>query len=159
MIYHIITLGVSKILEQPAQKVVEFGFKNDKDKENQLDLLARNMFETMYNAKGVGLAAPQIGVMIRLAVIDLSEGKDDSLKLVLVNPEIKERRGTQIVSEGCLSIPGRRETIERSEEVLVEAQTTKGEVFTVWGKGYLAQALQHEVDHLNGVLFTSYIKV
>jgi peptide deformylase len=151
----LVKLGVSKILEQASQNVTEFGFK---DKKNQLDTLAENMFETMYNAKGVGLAAPQVGIMLRVAVIDISAGEDPDLKLVLVNPEIKERRGTMTVEEGCLSIPGRKETIERSAEVLVEAKNTKGEVFTVWGKGLLAQALQHEIDHLNGKLFLSYVK-
>jgi peptide deformylase len=152
----IVKYGVSKILEQPSMKVIEFGFK---DKNNQLDTLAENMFATMYAAKGVGLAAPQIGIMLRVAVIDISSGEDPNMKLVLVNPEITERRGTMTVEEGCLSVPGKKETIERSAEVAVQYQDTKGQIYTVGGKGLLSQALQHEIDHLDGKLFLSYVSI
>ncbi len=115
------------------------------------------MFETMYAAKGVGLAAPQVGLSQRLTVIDISVGEDESKKLVLINPEIVSREGTQVGEEGCLSIPGFREPVTRANKVTVKAHNEKGEQIEVSGEELLARALQHEIDHLNGKLFINHL--
>jgi peptide deformylase len=115
------------------------------------------MFETMYAAKGVGLAAPQVGISQRLTVIDISVGEDESKKLVLINPEIMAREGSQVGEEGCLSIPGFREPVTRAAKVTVKAHNEKGEPLEVSGEELLARALQHEIDHLNGKLFINHL--
>ena len=110
--------------------------------------LIDDMKETMYNAHGVGLAAPQVGVLKRLVVIDVGEGP-----IVLINPEILEASGSQIDEEGCLSIPGREEEVERPDYVKAKALNEKGEEIIIEGEGLLARAICHEIDHLFGVLF------
>ena len=125
----------------------------------ELDELVANMFETMYAHKGVGLAAPQVGLSTRLTVIDVSAGEDELQKLVLINPEILHKEGAQIGEEGCLSIPGFREDVKRAMKATVRAQNSKGETFEITGEELLARALQHEIDHLNGVLFLSRISM
>jgi peptide deformylase len=115
------------------------------------------MFETMYAAKGVGLAAPQIGLSQRISVIDISVGEDESKKLVLINPEITFREGEQVGEEGCLSIPGFREPVKRANKVSVKAQNERGEPVELEGEELLARAFEHEIDHLNGVLFISHL--
>jgi peptide deformylase len=115
------------------------------------------MFETMYAAKGVGLAAPQIGLSQRISVIDISVGEDETKKLVLINPEITFREGSQTDEEGCLSIPGFREPVTRSSKVVVKALNEKGEAIEVEGEELLARAFEHEIDHLNGVLFIAHL--
>ncbi|MBK5295175.1 MAG: peptide deformylase [Acidobacteriia bacterium] len=125
----------------------------------ELDELAANMFETMYAHKGVGLAAPQVGLSTRLTVIDVSAGVDESQKMVLVNPEILHKEGIQIGEEGCLSVPGFREDVKRAMKTTVRAQNTKGETFEVTGEELLARALQHEIDHLNGILFLKHLSM
>ena len=111
----------------------------------------------MYAAKGVGLAAPQIGISKRIAVIDTSVGEDESAKIVLINPEIIGREGTQSSEEGCLSVPGFREQVTRPKRVTVRAQNTKGEWFEQTGEDLLARAFMHETDHLNGTLYLSHV--
>jgi peptide deformylase len=116
-----------------------------------------DMFETMYAHKGVGLAAPQIGLTQRLTVIDHSAGEDPAARLVLINPEILEKQGKQVGEEGCLSIPGFREDVARAMRVRVRAQNAEGEFFETSGEELLARAIQHELDHLNGILFLSHL--
>jgi len=122
-----------------------------------LKKLVAEMFESMYAAQGIGLAAPQIGLSQQLTVIDTSFNKVAKDKLVLINPEIVETRGKQVEEEGCLSLPDIREKVQRAARVKVKAQNERGEWFEVEGEELLARALQHEIDHLNGVLFIDRI--
>jgi peptide deformylase len=115
------------------------------------------MFESMYAAKGVGLAAPQIGVSKRIAVIDTTVGEDVGQKLVLINPEIIGKEGSQSGEEGCLSLPTFRETVTRAKKVTVRAFDAKGKPFEMTGEDLLARAFLHETDHLNGTLYISHI--
>jgi len=133
------------ILQQPTEPVTEF---ND-----ELRTLVDDMFESMYAARGIGLAAPQIGVSKRLTVIDLSFNENPDDKLVLINPEITHREGRQYEEEGCLSLPDIREKVVRAKNVTVRAQDINGEWFERDGDELLARAFQHEIDHLDGVLF------
>jgi peptide deformylase len=133
------------VLSQPGEPVTEF---ND-----ELAKLAEDMFETMYAAQGIGLAAPQVAVSKRITVIDLSQGKDPEHKLVLVNPEIIFREGRQYEEEGCLSFPEIREKVVRASKVRVRAQDLKGKWFEMDGEELLSRAFQHEIDHLDGMLF------
>ena len=150
-IYKIVKYG-DPVLETPAQPVTEFGTSELRD-------LVDNMFETMYAAKGLGLAAPQIAVSQRLAVIDPSAGEDPSARLVLINPEFLDKQGKQVGEEGCLSIPGFREDVTRAMKVRVRAQNVEGESFELDAQELLARAIQHEIDHLNGVLFLSHVSM
>jgi len=133
------------VLSQPGEPVTDF--------DEKLAKLAEDMFETMYAAQGIGLAAPQVAVSKRLTVIDLSQGKEPDKKIVLVNPEVIVREGRQYEEEGCLSIPEIREKVVRSAKVRVRAQDLKGKWFELDGEELLARAFQHEIDHLDGVLF------
>ncbi len=151
MVYRIVKYG-DPILEKPASPVVEFDTPD-------LHELLDNMFETMYAHKGVGLAAPQIGLSHRLTVIDCSAGEDEQQRVVLINPEIIRKEGAQVGEEGCLSIPGFREDVRRAKMAVVRAQTVKGESFELSGEDLLARAIQHETDHLNGVLFLSHLSL
>jgi peptide deformylase len=135
----------SPVLSQPGEPVTEF---NDELRE-----LVANMFETTYTAQGIGLAAPQVGVSKRLTVIDLSVGKDPAQKLVLINPEIIEREGKLYEEEGCLSFPEIREKIVRAAKVRIRAQDEYGKWFEMDGEELLSRCMQHEVDHLDGLLF------
>ncbi len=137
-------------LETKAEAVTEF------DTQELRDLIA-DMWETMYAAKGVGLAAPQIGLGKRISVIDVSVGEDEKQKIVIINPEIAFKEGKQIGEEGCLSIPGFREPVSRAHKVNVRAQNEKGEPLELHGEELLARAFQHEIDHLNGVLFIHHL--
>ena len=119
----------------------------------ELAKLADDMFESMYAAEGIGLAAPQIGVSKRLFIVDTSLGKNTTERLVLINPEIVEREGKQVEEEGCLSLPDIRDKVNRSFRVRVRAQDVSGKWFEVEGDELLARALQHENDHLDGILF------
>ena len=110
------------------------------------------MVETMYNADGVGLAAPQVGVLRRVVVIDIGEGV-----IELINPELIETEGEQIGPEGCLSVPGVTGEVERPLKVKVKALNRKGEEFIIEGEGLLARALCHEIDHLDGIIFTDKV--
>jgi len=115
------------------------------------------MFESMYVAQGIGLAAPQIALSMRLTVIDISFKKNPKDKLVLINPEVVERRGKQVEEEGCLSLPEIREKVKRDAWVKVKAQNEHGEWFEVEGEELLARAILHEIDHLDGILFIDRI--
>lgn len=122
--------------------------------DDEVRQLVDDLAETMYDAPGVGLAAPQVGVTKRVTVIDVSEHDEPYENLhVLINPEIVDREGTQTWEEGCLSFPGLHGDVQRSEWVKVEATNRDGERYTVEGDGLLAVCLQHEIDHLDGVLF------
>ena len=135
------------VLRTPAEDVEEFG--------EALRAIADDMLETMYRASGVGLAGPQIGLSQRIIVIDLgSTDEDHPGPLALVNPRVLEAsRKTARAPEGCLSIPGMEEVVERSSEVKVEGKTPEGDPVTMEASGLLARALQHEIDHLDGILF------
>ncbi|MGC8758873.1 MAG: peptide deformylase [Bryobacteraceae bacterium] len=139
------------VLEIPAEPVTEFN--------GELRQLADDMFETMYANKGIGLAAPQVGVSRRLAVLDPSAGEDPAAKLVLVNPVILVKEGVQIGEEGCLSIPGFREDVRRAYRVRVRAQDLDGNPFETEGEELLARAIQHEIDHLDGILFLQHLSL
>ena len=149
MVYKIVKLG-HPVLEQVAQPVTEFDTP-------ELHQLVEDMFETMYAHKGVGLAAPQVNVSQRLTVIDTSAGEDPAQRLVIINPELKKLEGTQVGEEGCLSIPGFREDVKRAMKATIAARTAKGEEFELTGEELLARALQHEIDHLNGILFLQHL--
>jgi peptide deformylase len=123
----------------------------------RLRSLVAEMFESMYAAQGIGLAAPQISVSQRITVIDTSFKKNAKDKLVLINPEVVDTRGKQVEEEGCLSLPDIREKVQRAAWVKVKAQNEHGEWFEVEGEELLARALLHEIDHLNGVLFIDRI--
>jgi len=133
------------VLQQPGEPVNEF---ND-----ELHKLVADMFETMYAAQGIGLAAPQVAVSKRVTVIDLSMGKDPAQKLVLVNPEITFQEGKQYEEEGCLSFPEIREKVVRAFKVKIRAQDENGKWFEMDGEELLSRAFQHEIDHLDGMLF------
>jgi len=148
MIYPIVKYG-DPVLEKPAQTVTEF--------DGELKKLAEDMFESMYAAHGVGLAAPQIGISKRIAVIDVTFQEDPQAKLVLVNPEIVKKQGKQRGSEGCLSLPEFREQVSRANLVTVRAQNLEGTWFETSGEGLLARALLHETEHLMGKLYLSHI--
>jgi peptide deformylase len=117
------------------------------------------MFITMYAASGVGLAAPQIGLGIRLSVIDTSVGKNPEAKIVIANPQIIHAEGEQREEEGCLSLPGHRGNVLRPLFVTVRAQDAYGKQFEMRGEGLLARAFCHEIDHLNGILFIQHLSM
>ena len=144
MIYSIVKYG-NPVLETPAKPVTEF--------DDKLKTLVQDMFESMYAAHGVGLAAPQIGISLRLAVVDISFKENPEAKLVLANPEIVKAEGSQTLEEGCLSIPEFREKVSRPKRVTVRAQDENGEWHEHTGEDLLARAFLHETDHLNGKLY------
>lgn len=148
MIYPIVKYGQS-VLEKPGEPVTEFN--------QNLEKLVADMFETMYAANGVGLAAPQIGISLQLSVIDASVGKDPKARLVLANPQIVVVEGEQAEEEGCLSLPDFRAKVVRPLRATVRAQDLSGKEFTLSGEGLLARAFCHETDHLGGKLFISHV--
>lgn len=144
MIYPIVKFP-DPILQKPAEPVTVF--------DDALRQLVEDMFASMYDAQGIGLAAPQIGISKRLTVIDLSFQKKPEDKIVLVNPEIVAKSGKQVEEEGCLSLPEIRDRVVRAAEVTVRAQDAFGKPVEVSGTELLSRALQHEIDHLDGILF------
>jgi len=148
MIYSIVKFG-NPVLEKPAESVTAF--------DDDLKKLVEDMFESMYEAKGVGLAAPQIGISKRLAVVDVTFKEDPKAKLVLVNPEIVHTEGKHTQPEGCLSIPEFREPVTRARKVTIRAQDMNGNWYEKTGEDLLARAFLHETDHLNGRLYISHI--
>ena len=148
MIYPIVKFG-DPVLEKPAEKVTKF--------DDELHKLLDDMFESMYAAHGVGLAAPQIGISRRIAVIDITFKEDSNAKLVLINPEIIHKEGRHTQQEGCLSLPEFRENVTRPRVVTVRAQDAKENWFEKTGEDLLARALMHETDHLNGKLYITHI--
>ncbi len=151
MVYPIVKYG-NPVLETPAETVTNFDTP-------ELNKLIEDMFESMYAAHGVGLAAPQIGISKRLAVIDPSNGEKAGEKLVLINPEIVRVEGRQTSEEGCLSIPGFREQVSRPNRVTIRAQNAKGEWFEKTGEELVARAFLHETDHLNGRLYITHVSM
>jgi peptide deformylase len=148
MIYPIVKFG-NPVLEKPSERVTVF--------DEELKKLVEDMFESMYAARGVGLAAPQIGIARRIAVVDVTFQEDPGAKLVLINPEIIHKEGRHAQSEGCLSIPDFRENVTRAQVVTIRAQDLNGKLFEKTGDDLLARAFQHETDHLNGKLYISHI--
>jgi len=133
------------VLSQPGEPVTEFNA--------ELRRLVADMFETTYANQGIGLAAPQVSVPKRVTVIDLSVGQDPKDKLVLINPEIIFRDGKQYEEEGCLSFPDIREKVSRAAKVRIRAQDEHGKWFEKDAEELLSRAMQHEIDHLDGMLF------
>lgn len=138
------------ILRKKCQAVQSF--------DDSLKKIAADMTETVHAAPGVGLAAPQVGLDMRLAVVDLSAGEDPNALYYLVNPEVSTPRGQESEVEGCLSIPNYRDRVKRPETITLKAFDLEGKPFTLEADGWLARAIQHEVDHLNGVLFVDYLR-
>jgi peptide deformylase len=120
--------------------------------------LAADMVETMHAAPGVGLAAPQVGVDLRLAVVDVTIGEDPSQVTVMVNPEVVERSGLESDVEGCLSLPGITDKVDRPAFVKVRAQDLEGSPIELVAEGFHARALCHEIDHLDGILFPDHLR-
>jgi peptide deformylase len=149
-IYPIVKYG-DPILEKSTPLLTKF----DAD----LEQLTEDMFASMYAASGVGLAAPQIGLGMRLAVVDVTGGKNPEAKIVLANPEVIHFEGEKREEEGCLSIPGFRGYVLRPQFVTVRAQNAKGEFFEIRGEDLLARAFCHEIDHLNGILFIQHLSM
>jgi len=150
MIHPIVKYG-DPVLETPTKRIEKF--------DDEIQKLVADMFESMYAASGVGLAAPQIGIGLRVAVIDVSNGKNPEAKLVCANPEIIHAEGEVREEEGCLSIPGFRGYVIRPQFVTVKAQNAKGESFEIRGENLLARAFCHEIDHLNGILFLQHLSM
>jgi len=149
MVYPIVKFG-NPVLEREADDVHEFDTP-------ELHKLLEDMFESMYAAKGVGLAAPQIGIGRKIAVIDTSNGENEAEKLVLINPKIVKVEGKQVGEEGCLSIPGFREQVRRAKRVTIQAQDAKGAPYEKTGEDLLARAFLHETEHLLGRLYITHI--
>lgn len=148
MIVPILKLG-SPELRKISDPVTSF--------DGDLEEIVRNMLDSMYSASGVGLAAPQIGVNIRLIIIDTSAGEEKEKIIVMCNPEIITADGTQTGEEGCLSIPSFSENVTRPMKVVVKGKDVNGEDMEIEAEGILARAFSHEIDHLNGVLFIDHL--
>jgi peptide deformylase len=149
-IYPIVKYG-DPILERSTPPLTKF--------DSSLEELTEDMFASMYAAQGVGLAAPQIGLSLRLTVVDVTGGKNPEAKIVLANPEIVHAEGEVREEEGCLSVPGFRGYVIRPQFVTVRAQNAKGETFEIRGENLLARAFCHEIDHLNGILFLQHLSM
>ncbi len=149
MIYPIVKFG-DPVLEREADDVTEFDTP-------ELHKLLGDMFESMYAAKGVGLAAPQIGIGKKIAVIDISNNENPADRLVLINPQIVQIEGRQEGEEGCLSIPGFREQVRRGKRVKIRARDARGEFWEKTGEDLLARAFLHETEHLLGRLYITHL--
>ena len=136
-----------EVLKKKAETVTDFN--------EEIRQIVDDMFETMYKRGGVGLAANQVGILKRIVVIDLHSRKENQGKeqIVLINPEIVTLEGEEIKEEGCLSLPGLYKKVKRAAYAKVKAQNLDGEEFSIEGEGLLARAFQHEIDHLNGIVF------
>jgi len=148
MIYEIVKYP-DPVLAKPGEPVTEFNA--------ELRELVADMFKSMYAGQGIGLAAPQIGISKRITVIDLSFQKNPKDKIVLINPEITMREGRQVEEEGCLSLPEIREKVPRAAKVKLRAQDEHGKWKDYEGEELLSRCFQHEVDHLDGILFIDRI--
>ena len=149
MIRPIVRFGAD-VLHRPAARVAEIT--------PDIHQLVDDMIQTMYAAPGVGLAAPQVGVPLRIFVVDISVGRNPADLLTFVNPEFVEREGMQLEEEGCLSVPGFNATVARPERAIVKGLDRDGVEHVVEGKGLLARAFQHEMDHLDGTLFVDRLR-
>jgi len=138
------------VLHQPARPVADIT--------PEIDRLIDDMVETMYAAPGIGLAAPQVGVPLRIFVVDLSLGRDANGLIVMVNPEFVVREGMQLEEEGCLSVPGFNATVVRPERAIVKGVTRAGSAQQIEATGLLARAFHHEMDHLDGMLFVDRLR-
>ena len=138
------------VLHAPASPVAELT--------PDINRLITDMVETMYAAPGIGLAAPQVGVPLRIFVIDISIGRDPKGLIVMVNPEFVERDGMQLEEEGCLSVPGFNATVVRPQRAVVKGLDREGNPQQIEGNGLLARAFQHEMDHLDGTLFVDRLR-
>jgi peptide deformylase len=137
-------------LHQPAENLADIS--------GDIEALVRDMVETMYAAPGVGLAAPQVGVPLRIFVVDVTVGRDPRGLITIVNPEFVAREGMQLEEEGCLSLPGFNATVARPEKVVVKGLDLQGRERTYEGEGLLARAFQHEMDHLDGKVFVDRLR-
>jgi peptide deformylase len=146
-------MAVLPILKHP-DPVLRRKAKRVSHVDESLNRLIDNMIETMYQASGAGLAAPQVGVSLKIAVI----GIPDEEVIVLVNPELVKKSGERVVIEGCLSVPGYRGEIKRAEKVTVKALDRNGKAFRIKAEELLAEVLEHEIDHLNGVLYLDHLE-
>ena len=142
-----IVLFPEAVLETPCEKVTVF--------DRKLTKLVADMYETMIENDGVGLAAPQIGITQQIAIVDID---DEHGTIELINPEVIDKRGEQTGPEGCLSFPGLYGEVTRANYVKVRTFTSRGKQKVIEAEGFLARAIQHEMDHLNGVLFTSKVE-
>jgi peptide deformylase len=142
-----------RIIRKEGDPVLRAKAKPVREVDRHITKLLDDLADTMYDAKGIGLAAPQIGILKRCIVIDIGEGL-----IELVNPEIVSREGTQLGTEGCLSIPGVRGEVMRSQKVVVRGLNRQGEPVEIEAEDLLSRCLQHEIDHLDGILFTDYLK-
>jgi len=149
-IYPIVKYG-DAVLEKPGAPIKIF--------DAELEQLTEDMFASMYAAQGVGLAAPQIGLSLRIAVVDVTGGKNPEARIVLANPVVVHAEGEVREEEGCLSIPGFRGYVLRPQFVTIQAQNAKGETFEIRGENLLARAFCHEIDHLNGILFLQHLSM
>jgi peptide deformylase len=149
MAIHPIVTFPGSVLKETAKPVTKF--------DAELEALVQDMIETMYDAPGVGLAAPQIGVSLQLAVVDHTAGRNKNALMVLANPKIVAAEGEQTDEEGCLSVSDYTSNVTRFEKITVEAQDLKGHKVRFEAEGFLARVVQHELDHLNGTLFIDRI--
>ncbi|MCR5429840.1 MAG: peptide deformylase [Eubacterium sp.] len=129
-----------------------------KDVTRRTRILIEDMFDTMYEANGVGLAAPQVGVLKKIFVVDVGDEEGNKVPFVFINPEIIDREGVQVDFEGCLSVPGKSGKVARAEKVKVKAFDQDMEEFELEAEGFLARAIQHEYDHLNGVVYVDKVE-
>jgi peptide deformylase len=150
MIRPILRYG-DQLLHQPAAEVASF-------EDDELQQLIDDMIETMYAAPGVGLAATQVGVRRRVFVADMSAGRDRNGLVIMVNPVFVEREGMQLEEEGCLSLPGFNATVMRPARAVLTGFDRQGREQTIEGKGLLARAFQHEMDHLDGMVFVDRLR-
>lgn len=137
------------VLRRKTEKIKDFN--------NGLQTLVQDMIRVMHHEDGIGLAAPQIGLSKSILVLDISSVEKDEQPRIFINPEIHDVSGESVVEEGCLSIPGVREEVARPETVKITYSNEKGEQFTEEHGGWMARVLQHEIDHLNGILFVDHI--
>jgi peptide deformylase len=149
MIRPILRYG-ERVLQEPARRIDTIS--------PEIHALLDDMVATMYAAPGIGLAAPQIGVPLRLFVVDVSAGRDPAALIALINPEFVERDGMQLEEEGCLSVPGFNATVARPARAVVKGLDREGRELQVEGTGLLARAFQHEMDHLDGQLFVDRLR-
>jgi peptide deformylase len=138
------------VLHEPATAVADIT--------PEIDRLVTDMVETMYAAPGIGLAAPQVGIPLRIFVVDISLGRDPKGLIVMINPEFVEREGMQLEEEGCLSVPGFNATVVRPQRAVMKGLDRDGNPQQLEGTGLLARAFQHEMDHLDGMLFVDRLR-
>jgi peptide deformylase len=148
MIVPILKYGAPE-LRKVSEPIDQFG--------GDLEKIVKNLFDTMYGSPGIGLAAAQIGLNLRIATIDLSVGEDDSKRIVICNPEIISVEGEQKSDEGCLSIPDFSDTVSRPQKMVIRGLDRNGEEITIEAEGLLARCLSHEIDHMNGILFVDHL--